>query len=497
MRERREAVEFDLSAAARSPEPSDSSDGDPSPRRKRSWRGQLIGLGVVAVIVGGLAVGTGIQDRQATEALLDDGHGLRPLAQAPTEQWSAPADYAVKSDGALVVISDGVARAIDPATGLERWSHDLGLGSEVNCGGYIPVRGVVDGDDDPLVCITEDPPYRVTTIEDGELVATREFDVPTGANLSVGPNGSIVFAERDGNSVGGGTTADIFTPRENGGTTEIDVPPVEGANVWSEDAVTGEERWTQHLDPAISETLGRCLHAAPDGSPIILADDLSVYSQGDLISVDGCGVTTALSGDGVMLADIGSETEIGQLPDGRIFRTPNYGAGSAGAKSQILAEDGTVERTVDGRILSPDATDGTDVPLLVGAGSLKAFDGDDELWTAPIGVDSIAAATHDAVVVLRGYSMTALDPETGVVLWEEDLPSAQLVSSAYIDGDRVIVHRGDLGDSPSEDSLTWHLEARGLIDGDAEWSLELDDRGLMVADGRLILWEDGQLVGLG
>ncbi|WP_083371321.1 outer membrane protein assembly factor BamB family protein [Paraoerskovia marina] len=502
MVDRGDFVELDISATTAAGDDGGDApaedDESPQPTRRRRWRGVAIVVGIATAVVGGLYVGTGVQEQRATAARLADGHGLRSVPEAPDTVWSTPARYGVLRDDVVVAVDGSVARGHDPATGAELWSYDLGLGENPSCGVEFGFRGDELSTGDPLVCLSRALPYEVAVVDDGELTAQRVLDLPAGASVAPGPGGSLVVAQGDGDPVDATVLLDELASIEGLAPDPDLVPLVEGVDVAAQDAVSDEPLWTRHLEPHVVDNGWRCveLGEGDDSYRFAGAGEASVLSGAGLVQVLGCGVSATLSADGTVLAEPGSGETVVPLPGGLLARNPDLMIAVEPGPSEVLDRQGEVLHEVPGTILSPSATDGTGSPTFVANGSLRAFDGTQELWSAPVGAEQVLAVTGQVVVAATSYAIQGLDRETGQMLWEQDVTASAWLSSAFVDDERLILLATD--QSNPEEGLTQTLTAYGLRDGEVRWQQPVPDgpaagTSVQVADGRMVV-TDGATV---
>lgn len=459
MGERRDAIEFDLTAAVADSGSLGPGD-DASPPDRRRWRGPLIAAGVVAVLALGVVAGTFFQERRSSDLLLSDPHGLRSIPTTPTEAWSAPGAAVVLADDVVVTVTDGVARGLDPATGTELWSHDLGIGADINCGEISDFARVELPAEDPLVCVTEDAPYRVSAVDDGELVTARDIEADDDALVRPGPGGGVIVAERDGEPVDMGSQFAAGYPVSSDEGPNLDESlAVEGVDLSMQDAGTEGYRWTSHLDPLAEAGSGSCIDFSVEGTDPAQGggrfdpNALWLGIEDSVVHVYGCGIEAEVSDSGVVLE------------------------GSEG--------------NVKGSVLVPVATDGSDIPTFVAreaSARLTALDGDDERWSADLDVDRVLAATSELVIVKGRSAVVALDASTGEQRWENGEALADNMPFVFLDDERVVLAPVSISVDRETGTVSYAvtLEALGLADGKSQWARDLGQRAVRALDGRLV-----------
>jgi outer membrane protein assembly factor BamB len=501
-------------------------------RRRRLVVGASAAV-LVAVLAGMTAVDAA-QSRADLARLREAPGGVAPMLTAPQEVWSVddvvPGAFELVP-GAVVTVQGGDVVAHDLATGEERWR--TGVGGAVSCGavlGFSYAPGVAPSDE--LVClvdpadqlmapggVTSPTPAVASSVvvlgADGELLGRRALDAADGAAMP-GPDGSLVRVLRVGE-----------VPAEHGSELEADpstgepesVPPGRDAVVVLEDALTGEERWRHDLP--FTEGLGwNCVGWVDDdgGASRMLADLERLWGVvvGDLVQVDGCGVSAWFGEDGARLDDPASPADgVLRLPDGALYRdaTGQMGWGYVGAvpteeRSVVLAADGSVRWEAPGPLFLPKASDGRDLGLrlLRTEGVLAAY-GDDgaQRWSSAGAEvpEEVLAVAGGVVVTSRDGVLAALDAGTGLERWSvesevlrdtgaTDAAGGFSFPAAFTDGEHVVVLTQDWSGRDQQ------LVAVDLADGDVAWRTDVGANAWpLAAQGALLVVGEGSVTRLG
>lgn len=506
---------------------------DPAARRRRR-RVAAASAAVVVAVLGVMVTVDAAQSRADLARLREAPGGVAPMLTAPAETWSLdgvePGGLEVL-DGTLVLSDGDDVVAHDLGSGEERWRTDAG--APVVCGsaffGYGLAAGVPARD--RLVCLTDlqdllDEPASVTSPTphvasavlvldaDGDVVGRRDLDAADGVAMP-GPDGSLVRVHRVG-----------AVPAEHGAEIEMDpttgepadVPPGRDVVVVLEDAVSGEVRWRRELPFSDGPGWGCIGWTADGGTERTLADleRLWAFAVGDLVQVDGCGVSAWFGADGTRLDDAEHAGDsVVPLPDGALYRDPTGQAGwgyggtpSPDVTPAVLAPDGAVLWEPPGPLYTVAAADGRDTGLrLVRDGiDLAAYGpGGERLWssTGAGTPDRVLTVAGGVVVVPRVGDLVALDAATGQERWTlesdavrdpgatDDAGSLDW-TTAFTDGDRLIATTRDWSGRDQQ------LVAVDLTDGEVVWRSTVGaDAWPLAVQGALLVVEDRSVTRLG
>lgn len=491
----------------------------------------LLAAGTAAVVVLAVVAGLLVDAELRHRALLATPGGVRNLEAEPTEKWSIEFDNPiaatlVEMPGVLAVVGNGEVRGLDPATGDQLWTVDV-EGSP-SCGPTTS-RGVgrsAGGQPaDPLVCVSApdgkdgEGEQAVTVIQPDGASTTREL--APDAMVTPAAGGRLVFLELSGREQERRpVVVDKFgaphLPKKFAG------PDV---RVRVEDAVTGTEQWSDTM------TFGNprpdsCVSYDGSSDPVLdVAGSLGWDLQGDVLEVQGCGVSGAYLLEGTRLDDPGDPTDppadgletapFGALPDGGWVGPGRAGTGAGTSHEVVHLPDGGGEVTLGGQVLVPWATDGRDPGLLlerVGTHTeARSTDGDtvgDHLWTAPRlrATEVLARVSGTAVVVDEDGAVRAIDLGTGADRWTLDpevlsvgdlaWAAESMIFGAYTDGDTLLL---PVSADPHGDTSGLRLLAVGLRDGAVRWELRQDTpyTQIVSVDGYLAQITQQGVVGLG
>jgi outer membrane protein assembly factor BamB len=489
----------------------------------------LLAGGTVSVVVLAVAAGVLVDARLREQALLATPAGVRSLEAKPTEQWSIDlenpiASTLVEMPGVLAIAGDGKVRGVDPASGEVLWTVDLE--ENLSCGPSA-LLGVgepsIQEPADPLVCVTssgegDEREQGVTVIEaDG---ATRSRDLDPGAEVVPVAGGGLLHFE-----IAGGKTEQRPVVVDKLGVPHLPKDFVgPDLTVGVEDAATGRERWTDTLTFGAPRP-DSCITYDESGAPVLdVAGALGWDLHGDVLEVQGCGVSGAFRLDGTRLddpkdtedppADGVDTASFLSLPDGGWVGPDTAAADVAVANDVVhLPDGGTVH--LDGNVLVPWATDGRDPGLVlerVGvrtqARSTSADDPGALLWSAPQlrATTLLAEVSGTAVVLDEQGAVRAIDLGTGADRWTlspktlsfGDLAWAaeSSIFGAYTDGDTLLL---PVSADPSGESSGLRLLAVDLRDGSVRWELEQETpyTQLISVDGYLAQVTQHGVVGLG
>jgi outer membrane protein assembly factor BamB len=493
-------------------------------------RGRVLLVGsVVSVVVLAVAAGVLVDARLREQALLATPAGVRSLEAKPAEQWSMDlenpiAATLVEMPGVLAIVGDAKVRGVDPATGEELWTVDLE--EDLDCGPTTRLGtggSESGGPADPLVCVTSsgdggDQVQGVTVIEvDG---ATRSRELDPAAQVTPAPGGGLIHFEPTGGEQEQGPVV----------VDKLGAPHLPKAfvgpdlTVRVEDAATGTERWSETVAFGAPRP-DSCITYDESGAPVLdVAGALGWDLHGDVLEVQGCGVSAAFLLDGTRLddpedpedppADGVDTASFAALPDGG-WVGPDTTITDAAVPGDVvhLPHGATVQ--LDGQVLVPWATDGRDPGILlervgvhVEARSTSEGDAGARPWSAPqLRATALLARVARTAVVLdeqgavrgidlgTGADRWTLDPETlsfGDMAWAAE----STIFGAYTDGDTLLL---PVSADPSGSASGLRLLAVDLRDGSTRWEIEQETpyTQLISVDGYLAQITQEGVVGLG
>jgi hypothetical protein len=488
----------------------------------------LVG-GTVSVVVLAVAAGVLVDARLREQALLATPAGVRSLEAKPTEQWSIDLENPIASTlielpGVLAIVGDAKVRGVDPESGEVWWTVDLeenlscGPSALLGVGEPAPQEPA-----DPLVCVTstgagDEREQSVTVIEaDG---ATRSRDLDPVADVVPVAGGGLLYFE-----LSGGRTEQRPVVVDKLGAPHLPKAFVgPDLTVTVEDAATGTERWSETLAFGAPRP-DSCITYDESGAPVLdVAGALGWDLHGDVLEVQGCGVSGAFQLDGTRLddpkdtedppADGVDTASFLSLPDGA-WVGPDTTATDVAMPNGVVHLPNGAAVTLDGQVLVPWATDGRDPGLVlerVGVRTQARSTSDDDagalLWSAPqlrsttlLAEVSGTAVVLDELGAVRGIDLGTgadrwtLDPETlsfGDMAWAAE----SSIFGAYTDGDTLLL---PVSADPSGEASGLRLLAVDLRDGSVRWELEQETpyTQLISVDGHLAQITQHGVVGLG
>ncbi|WP_369370511.1 PQQ-binding-like beta-propeller repeat protein [Promicromonospora sp. Populi] len=490
----------------------------------------LLAGGTAAVVVLAVTAGVLVNAQLRERALLAAPGGVRALEEQPAEQWSIDLDDPISANlvempGVLAIAGDESVRGVDPVSGEVLWTVDLG--TFPNCGPAAS-SGIGAPDPtapaDPLVCVagSDDGSLAVTVIEPDGTTTTRELGAE-GHVLPAADGGLFVFELKGGDQEPRPVVADEL------GTTHLPKGFV-GPDlvVRLEDARTGTERWSENVafGAPRAESCVTYNSDDEDSEPepaLDVAGALGWVLNGDVLEVQGCGVSAAFLSDGTRLddptdptdppADGADSASFASLPGGG-WVEPGTEVSETSVPNDVvhLPDGGTV--TLEGQVLVPWATDGRDPGLLLervgirtNARSTSGGDLGAELWSARIEVAALlASVSGTAVVVDEQGAVRAIDLGTGAERWTLDpevlslgdmaWAAPSMIFGAYTDGDILLL---PVPVDPTGQEPGLRLLAVDLRDGSVRWAVEQETSytDLVSVDGYLAQITQQGVVGLG
>ncbi|WP_024287914.1 PQQ-binding-like beta-propeller repeat protein [Cellulomonas sp. KRMCY2] len=481
------ALDDSASAASSGPVTGGPATGDlgpePGPRRRRTAVRWAVGLTVVVVVVVAANVAEARRHEAHAAVLAELPWIVAPMPEPLTEQWRVSGSWVAGEAGGLLLITDdaGGVVAVDPETGLVRWTHaptaDGGTGntycSPVATGAGNDPVGLRDlaGSFDPSATIVLCQPYGGVVDEDANGTGARTvsaLEPSTGESmLSVEIAGALLdtFVVGDGLVVASSTPGDHLRLQR-----------------W--ELGTGTESWS-----------------VEDAAPLVWAGGYlrERYRVGDALVVEGQETTVARSlvtGQGidpVPARDLSDSLGTYALPDGGVV-TWDYTADGPGS-GHVADADGVVRYELPGPAVMPAVADGTvsDVLLVRDTGytTLIALDvrTGEELWRSESG--GFVRAQIDGVLVTGGLAVVrAIKVTDGSVLWESAIDGVVRLDGVS-DGAVVLVVVAEGGSS--------HLAALDLTDGTEVWRGPVPTGTIMVGavGGHVIASTGDEVIGLG
>lgn len=490
-------------------------------------RGRLLLAGVTAaVVVLAVVAGVLVNAQLRHQALLAAPGGVRSLEAEPTEQWFVELDNPIASTlvgmpGVLAIAGDGEVRGVDPASGDELWTVDVGGSPTCGPTTRLGIGGPAGAEPaDPLVCVTfpDEGEQSVTVIEPDGATTTRELE--PGAVVTPAPDGALIFFEPTGGEQERRPVVvdKVGAPHLPKGFVGPDL------TVRVEDAATGTERWSDTVAFG-SPRPDSCVTYDGSSDPVLdVAGALGWDLYGNVLEVQGCGVSAAYLLDGTRLDDADDLTDppaegldtasFAPLPDGG-WVGPDTTATDATVPREVVHLPDGAPLTLDGQVLVPWATDGRDPGLLlervgVHTEARSVDDGDvgERLWTAPRlrATELLARVSGTAVVVDERGTVRAIDLGTGADRWTLDpevlsfgdmvWAAESMIFGAYTDGDTLLL---PVTADPGGGAPGLRLLAVDLRDGTVRWEIEQDTpyTQIVSVDGYLAQITQQGVVGLG
>ncbi|QDW61147.1 PQQ-binding-like beta-propeller repeat protein [Oerskovia sp. KBS0722] len=415
--------------------------GAPSGRKR--WRPVAAVAGVLALVAGGLAVGGQIEEQRTQERLLASEGGVLPFTGPPQEIWSRDlADQVWTPWGGLLLRRDAsgtdeTVTAVDVLTGQDVW--EATVGTQAICGRNSLWQAFAV-DEGPLLCLSGTPEVMTVTAldPDGRTTGRRDLGAVDEASVyAVGPGSTVVTVRRDGPVGPPVGRREVWS--ENGSPTFVDVPGGRGVVVTLEDALSGDVLWENRVPFVAPDEAWECQGRGDGTEPVLMLDQVTAWTTGHVVQVDGCGVSASFDAGGDRLDDPAA-------PDDQVeplTATTTARFDQTTTRTTVLDRTGAPSWEVTGQILRPSATDGTGestvfVDTLSG---LAAFTPEgEELWDVSTYASTLFVHTAAVIVVDDGANgVTALDPTTGRRLWTVPGEDSIYPSGAATDGSQVVV----------------------------------------------------------
>ncbi|MDR7383148.1 PQQ-binding-like beta-propeller repeat protein [Promicromonospora iranensis] len=492
-------------------------------------RGKVLLVGsAVSVVVLAVAAGVLVDARLREQALLATPAGVRSLATKPTQLWSTDLENPIAATlvampGVLAIAGDAKVRGVDPASGEDLWTvdleKDLSCGPTTHRGTGGPASGAPA---DPLVCVTSsgdggERVQNVTVVEADGATQTRELD--PAAQVMPAPGGGLIHFE----PLGGEQEQRPVVVDKLGAPHLPKAFVGPDLTVRVEDAATGTERWSDTVAFGAPRP-DSCLTYDETGAPVLdVAGALGWDLHGDVLEVQGCGVSAAFLLDGTRLddpenaddppADGVDTASFASLPDGGWVGPDTAVTGAAPRDVVHLPHGATVP--LEGQALVPWATDGRDPGILlervgVHAEARSTVEGDAgaRLWSAPRlrATTLLARVSGTAVVLDEQGAVRGIDLGTGADRWTLDpevlsfgdmaWAAESTIFGAYTDGDTLLL---PVSADPSGSASGLRLLAVDLRDGALRWEIEQETpyTQLISVDGYLAQVTQEGVVGLG
>lgn len=456
-----------LQAAA--PAAADDADREPDTPPARGagagWRTLLTVAAVLATVLGTGIASDGVRDAARIERMRDFGGAVEDVSTPLTEKWVWEGAVGVADLGwdetEVTVLGDVLAFqsgrdlvALDPATGEEAWV--VPLGDDPVCGptGVSPDQGMPARSVSMMVCLYGAAADRevVAVRPDGTVSAPRTLD-PSDTRrhgpARPGPDGTVLRATR----IGPESQVDLGDARcEDTGECSGTVAAGRDIELRAEGAVTGEELWTVTV-PFEGAEAWECWNDSWQGRTSgfdgeVHPDGFGGQVTADLVRLYGCGITAAVSPDGLLLDP---ESEPGE---GHVESLASGGYAwldqSGPARTVIYADDGAVVVDVSSYVRGPSVADGAGPDTLLGTddigGRLLAYEANGvPRWDIPAEAPEysfLAQVGRTAVVTAQGEGdVRGLDVDTGTERWRWDTPAAgDWVLKTFTDGRAVLLH---------------------------------------------------------
>ncbi|GGM10649.1 PQQ-binding-like beta-propeller repeat protein [Promicromonospora citrea] len=473
-------------------------------------------VGPVAAVLA-VALGTGVAVESTREAaryerVRELRGGVADLTDPLEELWAwegrvGPQQSFAFQDSLVAVLGDWLVLpsgdrlvALDPASGDEAWSVDLG--TDPVCG-PLGLPGRADVEVRRLVCVAGSPGERTLRVvePDGSISAERALDPADDDRYGAprpGPGGTLLRAER----VGPLAEVDLTEVRctVDAGCTGS-VTAGRGVVVRAEDAATGEERWTvdvpfrrtpvDRCSGWFEEPWGRERSASENGLVETETFDAAVSDR--LITLYGCGVEVGITPSGLLL---GAGEGPGRWWAEELRLGEGYVVHRATGTTTLHDATGAQVAEADAPVLTePLTADGTGPVTLLATqdGAVAAFAPDGTpRWTVPGESAQTFVAQVRGTVVLHAMdgSLLGLDLETGEPVWRQPGNGIGYVTGAFTDG-RAVLLVAPMGEGFS-------LRAYDAASGDVLWEgdappspSDVDDLTaplfqLVAVDGRLL-----------
>lgn len=506
-----------------------------------SWRGLRLLAPVAAVLAVVLGTGLtvdGLRDAERVERVTALPGGVTDVSSPLRELWSVDRTAGgnrVDQDslegsvavlgGDLVLVADTELVALEVATGERAWTRQLG--QDADCG-PMGVPGRTETATTAVVCLEGAEGERTVTRvgPDGSSSPPRVLpaaDTRSYGEPRPGPDGTLLRAQR----VGPASSVDLGDAvcDETGGCSGT-VEAGRDISLRAEDAVTGEERWSAVV-PFQATPADQCSswisaswvpgQELTSDRQVVAADTFGAQISSDLVWLQGCGITSAVAPDGVVLGS--------GLPPGSTgfesLRTGGFAAYTFADEVQtvVYAETGESLFEIRGYALEPVVTDGTGSGMLLASDEdalrMRAHDLDGTVrWDAvqeEWGYQFLAQVRGTALITTRAGTVQGLDVDTGERLWEMDSPFADeedgqsgFVSAVVTDGRFVLLQVDGVPGSGTG------LVSVDALAGEVIWSqgggddrVDGEDLGqglsgsLLAVDGRLLEVTPNAVRGLG
>lgn len=465
----------------------DLGDGGPragggAPSGRKRWRPWAAAAGVLALVAGGLAVGGQIEERRTQSRLVVSEGGVLPFTGPPQEIWSRDvADQVWTPWGGLLLGrdasgSDETVTAVDVLTGQDVWEATVGPQAICGRSSFWQPFAVDDG---PLLCLSGAlEVMTVTALDpDGRVTGRRDLGtVDEASGYAVGPGSTVVTVRRDGPVGPPVGRREVWT--ENGSPTFVDVPGGRGVVVTLEDALSGDVLWENRVPFVAPDEVWECQGRGTE--PVLALDQVTTWTTGYVVQVDGCGISASFDVGGARLDDPAApDDQVEPLTATAVNRFDQ-----TTTHTTVLDRTGSPAWDVTGQILRPSTTDGTgESTVFVDVlGGLAAFTPEGkELWDVSAYASRMYVHTNAVIVVDDGANgLTALDPSTGRRLWTVPGEDSIYPFGVATDGSQLVVVAHGSDGAP-------RTSGHDLATGDVLWTLEESPgRGLIGYHGALL-----------
>lgn len=492
---------------------------------RRTW---LVAVAAVAVVVVGVTAVDLVRDDRRADLMRTSPIGVTSLDDPLAKAWTVPFDVPapdgsqtfvdqqlVTMDG-LLVVPPGTAQryvqdvgtvdfarvgfedvvAVDPGSGEVAWRVPVAANPVCGPSGYDASVSA-----DALVCVQGPADAReVLTIAPDGATRTRAADLADGEQIFPGPDGTAVRVVRTGDAAEeavcdlGACTPSVLTQGRD-------------VLVTAEDAATGTERWTSTVEFAPADTINCQQMGNEFEQGSVDADQVTVYTSAQSVTVDGCGIWGALSTRGVRLdlatapdAEVQIDAGTGLPTHGWVTELGSdlFGVESDPMQTVVVDGAGKVLRTLDGWLrggnVSPDAPDDLwFVTTRSGGYGFVAVREDGSVAWKDLNSQSILLVGRDVVVADRGATVVGLARDTGEELWSWESGDMAGLSRyrALTDGETVVLeHQRQEGTGPGV------LVALDLGTGEQVWDAPLAGSAVAV-DGHVVEVGPEGLAGLG
>lgn len=446
--------------------PADAATGrEPGRRRGRRWA--LVAAALAAVVL----IADGVESRRLAEraATFASMPGTVPSLDEPLVQlWEVPPAAAASRAGDILLLrvqaDGGQTRAVDVATGRQRWSvprsGDDGLDRCVGDASATTAVLVVCWRGPGPAGVAPQPVRVAGTLvvldaRDGSVVAEHPAMLPTAGFGVVG--GDVVVGHE-----------------ESGELTVERMSAATGQGVWSTSVDLRGRRLGGSAVTGLRLENGFVVVRGPTTAVLDAQDGRTLgHWHGD--PVTGGTIQYARDGGDVRTAARGFAVSRRVGQDGS--RTATW-----------YDRDGVARAEIDGSVVEPVADDGSSPEVLLtspfGDSDLVAVDvaADEVLWRTPAPVGHVLVRREGAVVLADSGQVRSIDLRSGVDRWATPVAGLRAGAGMLTDGSTVVV--------PTLRKGHWALVALGLDDGQVRWEAPVPagPPANRMPQGALMLW---------